>query len=40
MRENAPILGNLIWEFDFHQKPRQPMLLKLYPRKKSFGGRR
>jgi phospholipase C len=33
VRENAPILGNLYWEFDFGQRPRPPMLLRLYPHK-------
>ncbi len=31
VRENAPILGNLIKEFDFTQKPRPPLLLKPHP---------
>lgn len=35
VRENAPILGNLLREFDFRQKPRRPLLLKLYPHKQS-----
>jgi phospholipase C len=30
VRENSPILGNLLWEFDFKQKPRPPMLLPHY----------
>jgi phospholipase C len=31
VRENAPILGNLIRDFDFRQKPRAPMLLPQWP---------
>jgi phospholipase C len=31
VRENAPILGNLIKDFDFTQPPRQPVLLPLHP---------
>jgi phospholipase C len=31
VRENAPILGNLVNDFDFHQKPRPPYLLRLHP---------
>jgi phospholipase C len=31
VRENAKILGNLINDFDFHQKPRPPLLLPLHP---------
>jgi phospholipase C len=34
VRENAPILGNLFWEFNFNQKPRPPLILKLYPHKR------
>ena len=30
-RENAKILGNLVSEFDFNQKPRKPALLSLHP---------
>jgi phospholipase C len=30
VRENSPILGNLLWEFDSRQKPRPPMLLPQY----------
>jgi phospholipase C len=30
IRENSPILGNLLWEFDFKQKPRPPTLLPQY----------
>ena len=31
VRENAAILGNLIRDFNFNQKPRRPLLLPLYP---------
>jgi phospholipase C len=31
VRENAPILGNLAKDFNFHQKPRKPLLLPLHP---------
>jgi phospholipase C len=31
VRENAPILGNLANDFDFHQKPRHPLILPLHP---------
>jgi phospholipase C len=31
VRENAPILGNLARDFDFKQKPRQPLTLPLHP---------
>jgi phospholipase C len=31
VRENAPILGNLVRDFDFRQKPRPPMLLPRFP---------
>jgi phospholipase C len=31
VRENEPILGNLVKDFDFRQKPRPPLLLPLYP---------
>ena len=31
VRENAPILGNLVRDFDFNQKPRPPVLLPLHP---------
>jgi len=30
-RENAKILGNLVNDFDFSQKPRPPLLLPLHP---------
>jgi len=31
VRENAPILGNLAKDFNFHQKPQRPLLLSLDP---------
>jgi phospholipase C len=31
VRENARILGNLVTDFDFDQKPRPPLLLPLHP---------
>jgi phospholipase C len=31
VRENAKILGNLVNDFDFSQKPRAPVLLPLHP---------
>jgi phospholipase C len=31
VRENAPILGNLLKEFDFRQKPRRPLILAPHP---------
>ncbi|MBI3647728.1 MAG: alkaline phosphatase family protein [Actinobacteria bacterium] len=31
VRENAPILGNLISDFDFNQEPRPPVLLPTHP---------
>jgi Phosphoesterase family len=31
VRENAKILGNLMNDFDFHQKPRPPFILPLHP---------
>jgi phospholipase C len=31
VRENVPILGNLVTDFDFKQKPRQPLLLPTHP---------
>jgi phospholipase C len=33
VRENARILGNLVNDFDFAQKPRPPLILRPYPRK-------
>ncbi len=32
VRENAPILGNLIRDFDFNQRPLPAMLLPVYPK--------
>jgi phospholipase C len=32
VRENAKILGDLLGEFDFNQKPRKPVILPLHPR--------
>ena len=32
VRENLPILGNLMHDFDFTQKPRPPLILRPYPR--------
>jgi phospholipase C len=31
VRENAKILGNLVNDFNFHQKPRAPLILPLHP---------
>jgi phospholipase C len=31
VRENNPLLGNLVSDFDFSQAPRRPMLLRPYP---------
>ena len=31
VRENAQILGNLVNDFDFNQKPRKPLLLPRIP---------
>ena len=31
VRENAKILGNLARDFNFHQKPRPPLILPLHP---------
>jgi phospholipase C len=33
VRENAKILGNLVKDFDFRQKPRPPLILPLRPRR-------
>jgi phospholipase C len=33
VRENNPILGNLIYDFNFSQPPRPPMILSPYPTK-------
>jgi phospholipase C len=32
VRENAPQLGNLIRDFNFHQKPRAPLILSVHPK--------
>ncbi len=32
VRENAPELGNLIKDFNFHQKPRPPLILSVHPK--------
>ena len=32
VRENVKILGNLVRDFDFSQKPRPPLLLSPHPR--------
>jgi phospholipase C len=31
VRENAPILGNLVQDFNFNQKPQPPLILPLHP---------
>ncbi len=31
VRENVPILGNLVRDFDFRQRPRRPLVLKPHP---------
>jgi len=31
VRENEPILGNLVKDFDFRQRPRPPLILPLHP---------
>jgi phospholipase C len=31
VRENAPLLGNLLNDFDFSQQPTPPLLLPLHP---------
>jgi phospholipase C len=31
VRENQPILGDIRADFNFHQRPRPPMVLKLHP---------
>ena len=31
-RENVPILGNLIYAFNFNQKPRSPFILPVHPK--------
>jgi phospholipase C len=32
VRENVPILGNLVSDFDFSQAPRPPVILPLHPK--------
>jgi hypothetical protein len=32
VRENVDVLGDLSEEFDFTQKPRRPLILKLRPK--------
>jgi phospholipase C len=32
VREDAPLLGNLVSDFDFNQAPRRPLLLPIHPR--------
>jgi phospholipase C len=32
VRENAPVLGNLLADFDFSQAPRPPLILPIHPR--------
>jgi phospholipase C len=32
VRENAPVLGDLTYDFDFTQQPRPPLLLPVHPR--------
>jgi phospholipase C len=34
VRENARILGNLLRDFDFNQRPRPPLILRPYPKKR------
>jgi phospholipase C len=33
VRENAPVLGDIAYDFDFNQSPRQQMVLPPYPKK-------
>jgi phospholipase C len=33
VRENAKLLGNLVRDFDFHQAPRPPLILRPYPKR-------
>jgi phospholipase C len=40
VRENQPILGNLIREFDFQQPPRRALILDPHPGFREVGGRR
>jgi phospholipase C len=35
VRENAKVLGNLASDFDFSQKPREPLILRPYPHKRA-----
>jgi phospholipase C len=39
VRETLPILGNLVNDFDFTQKPRPPLILAPYPRRREVGVR-
>src|SRR5579884_298730 len=32
VREDVPILGNLLNDFDFHRKPRPPLILPIHPK--------
>jgi phospholipase C len=32
VRENAKILGSLVKDFNFNQKPRRPLILRTHPR--------
>jgi Phosphoesterase family len=34
VRENKPILGNLVRDFNFNQRPRRPFLLPVVPQSK------
>ena len=40
VREDVPILGNLVSDFDFGQPPRRPMLLPVDPKTTLVRGRR
>jgi phospholipase C len=35
VRESAKILGNLVTDFNFKQKPRPPLILRPYPKKRT-----
>jgi len=37
VRENVAILGDLVDDFDFNQKPRAPLILDPYPNGKPEG---
>ena len=37
VRENVPILGDLVDDFDFDQQPRAPLILDPYPNGKPAG---